>query len=110
MPLGPNSHRQLPFNTIPYILQFIEITCSYQTLTSVYAHLIMYYGPKTFSLFQKWRHFLPTLSEEALEDAITQYIKLIISAKDKFVQLKVLHRIYYTSLATLHQCNTLLTL
>lgn len=54
----------------------------------------MYHGPTIFSLFQKQKNYISTLSEEVWEDAITQYTKLMISVKDKVVLLKFLHMIY----------------
>lgn len=43
------------------------------------------------SLFQKWKNDIHALSEEKWEDVIAQYTKLMIYAKDKFVQIKFLY-------------------
>lgn len=47
-------------------------------------------------LFHSWKEVIPTLTAEDWEERIQQYIPLMISAKDRYIQLKFLPRLYYT--------------
>lgn len=42
-----------------------------------------------------WREDIPELIKEYWDDIIITYITNVISAKDRFIQLKFLHRAYY---------------
>lgn len=50
----------------------------------------------TSQLFEVWQRDIPTLTEEDRSEGLQQCITLMISARDHFVQLKFLHRVYYT--------------
>lgn len=39
---------------------------------------------------------MPSLTDDDWEEGIQQYIPLMISARDRYIQLKFLHRAYYT--------------
>lgn len=47
-------------------------------------------------LFQRWKADFPAMMDDDWEEGIQQYIPLMISAKDRFIQLKFIHRAYYT--------------
>lgn len=49
-----------------------------------------------FRLFNVWQQNVPALTEEDWTEGLQQCIPLMISARDRFVQLKFLHRVYYT--------------
>lgn len=47
-------------------------------------------------MYAKWKEDLPGLADDDWEEGIQQYISLMVSAKDRYIQLKFLHRAYYT--------------
>lgn len=47
--------------------------------------------------FQKWSVNVPSLADDDWEEGVQQYIPLMISARDRYIQLKFLHRAYYTA-------------
>lgn len=47
-------------------------------------------------LFHKWQLDILALTEEDWSEGLQQCIPFMISARDRFVQLKFLHRVYYT--------------
>ena len=46
--------------------------------------------------FSAWQRDLPALTSEDWSEGLQQYIPLMISAKERFIQLKFIHRVYYT--------------
>lgn len=51
---------------------------------------------KNTQLFNTWQGDIPSLSSEDWDEGVQQYIPLVIYAKDKYIQLKILHRANYT--------------
>lgn len=61
------------------------------TLSSIYLRLTCKDASNTLRLFGVWQGDIPALTEEDWTEGLQQCIPLIISAKDRFVQLKFLH-------------------
>lgn len=86
-PLGVslNSHR---------VESFLISNNADRILSSLYLRISCEdYGGGT-KLFQKWKEYIPALKDDDWEKGIQQYIPLMISARDRFIQLKF--RAYYT--------------
>lgn len=65
-------------------------------LSSIYLRLICAGGAGARKAFLAWKRDLPALTEEDWSVSLQQYSPLMISARDCFIQLKFLHRMYYT--------------
>lgn len=65
-------------------------------LSSIYFRLTCRDTSKMLRLFTKWQQDIPALTEEDWAEELQICIPLMISATDRFVQLKFLHRVYYT--------------
>lgn len=65
-------------------------------LSTLYMHLTVAHDVKTNRLMAKWQADIPSLGEEESEECLTTFIPSMIAARDRFVQLKFLHRAYYT--------------
>lgn len=66
------------------------------TLSSIYLRLTCRDALNTTRLFWVWQRDIPTLTKEDSTEGLRQCIPLMILARDHFVQLKFLHRVYYT--------------
>lgn len=64
-----------------------------RTLSSIYLRLTC---KATSQNFQAWQCDIPTLTEEDWNEGLQHYIQLMISARDRFAQLKFLHGVCYT--------------
>lgn len=67
-----------------------------RTLSSIYLRLTCKDTSKMLPLFAKWQLDIPELTEEDWSEGLQQCIPLMILERDRFVQLKFLHRAYYT--------------
>lgn len=65
-------------------------------LSTIYFHITAARPTKLGKLFLKWKEDLPSLEEEEWETCLSSYVSSLISARDRFLQLKFLHRAYYT--------------
>lgn len=65
-------------------------------LSALYLRLSVSLPAKLTKIFLKWKQDIPSLTEGAWEECISSYVSNMISARDRFVQLKFLHRAYYT--------------
>lgn len=62
---------------------------------SLYLALLRVDSPKMEALWEKWQMDIPTLDRETWEKYFEDSAKLVISSRDKLLQAKFLHRIYY---------------
>lgn len=67
-----------------------------RTLSSIYNQILTDEQTGEMGLYDKWRGDVPDLAPDDWEEGIQQYIPLMISARDRFIQLKFIHRVYYT--------------
>lgn len=65
-------------------------------LSSLYNALLGRDSPKINELWEKWRADIPSLDREGWEDCLEYGPKLVIASKDKLIQVKFIHRVYYT--------------
>lgn len=65
-------------------------------LSSIYLKLTLGDDVKITQLYQRWHEDIPALTREDWGERVPQYLPLMISARDRLVQLKCLHRVYYT--------------
>lgn len=65
-------------------------------LSSLYLRISSEEPSSRTKLFQKCKTDLPVLEDDDWEEGILQYIPLMISAKERYIQLKFIHRAYYT--------------
>lgn len=65
-------------------------------LSSLYMYLTAAYDIKPTRFLDKWKKDIPALDDEVLEDCVATFIPSMIAAKDRFIQLKFIHRAYYT--------------
>lgn len=65
-------------------------------LSSLYLRVSLGVDGQGSRLFNKWKSDVPSLTDEDWEEGIKQYIPLMISARDRYIQLKFLHQAYYT--------------
>lgn len=70
--------------------------------STLYTALLMVDSPKVEKLFEYWQKDIPSLDGEDWGDCLEQVPKLVISSKDNLIQVKFLHRVYYTP-ARLHR-------
>lgn len=54
------------------------------------------YAPNSIRTLDKWKGDIPDLTDNDWEDCIGPYVTNMISARDRFIQLKFLHSVYYT--------------
>lgn len=76
------------------------------------------YSSKIEKLWDSWKQDIPSLDREDWEDCLEQCPKLVISSRDKLIQISFLHWLYYTPgrLQSIypdrnphcHRCQTLL--
>lgn len=64
--------------------------------STLYGALLGTDSPKLEKLWKTWHSDIPSLDREGWEDCLEYGPKLVISSKDKLIQVKFLHRIYYT--------------
>lgn len=65
-------------------------------MSTLYFTLIHKESPKMEALWNKWKTDFPELDREAWEECFEDSSKLVISSRDKLIQTKFLHRVYYT--------------
>lgn len=65
-------------------------------LSSLYLRVSLGTDSQGSRLFNKWKLDVPSLMDDDWEEGIQQYIPLMISARDRYIQLKFLHQAYYT--------------
>lgn len=65
-------------------------------LSSLYLRISSEESSSGTKLFQKWKTDFPALEDVDWVEGIQQYIPLMISAKERYIQLKFIHRAYYT--------------
>lgn len=65
-------------------------------LSSLYMYLTVAHDTDTSTTLIKWREDIPNLDEDIWEDSVSVYIPSMITSRDRFIQLKFLHRAYYT--------------
>lgn len=65
-------------------------------LSSLYLRILSEEPTGGTKLYDKWKADLPALAADDWEEGIQQYIPLMVSARDRYIQLKFLHRAYYT--------------
>lgn len=67
-----------------------------KTLSTLYNLLAVLDTSKVPQLFELWQKDIPELADNDWEEGIQQYLPLLIFARDRFIQLKFLHRAYYS--------------
>lgn len=67
-------------------------------LSSLYGALLCANSPKIELLLEIWKEDTPCPEKEGWKDCLEQGPKLIISSRHKLLQVKFLHRVYYTPL------------
>lgn len=70
-------------------------------LSARYSILAGLHTSKVFQLFSAWQADIRTLADDNWEEGIQQYLPLMISARDRFIQRKFLHRVYRGTLRKL---------
>lgn len=75
-------------------------------LSSLYGALLCTDLPRMGKLWEHWKGDIPSLDKEGWEDCLEQGPKLVISSRDELIQVKFLHRVYYTP-GRLHRSVTL---
>lgn len=65
-------------------------------LSVLYGTLLRTDSPKIEKLWDNWRTGIPSLDREDWEDSLEQCPKLVISSRDKLIQIKLIHRVYHT--------------
>lgn len=65
-------------------------------LSSLDLYLTVAHDTDTMVTLGKWRSDVPDLDEEIWEETVSAYIPSMIASRDRFIQLKFLHRAYYT--------------
>lgn len=65
-------------------------------LSSLYMSLLSLDSPRLESLWEAWRTDIPTLEREDWNDCFEDGFGLVISSRNKVIQAKLLHRVYYT--------------
>lgn len=65
-------------------------------LSSLYLYLTVAHEVKNNRSMAKWQEDIPSLGEEEWEECLTTFVPSMIAAKDRFIQLKFIHRAYYT--------------
>lgn len=93
MLLGHNFLRCLSFRQIPELLFPGKLD---KPLSTLYAALLGTGSPKMDGLWDVWHGDIPSLDKEDWEYCLDQDPRLVISSRDKLIQVKFLHRIYYT--------------
>lgn len=61
-------------------------------LSSLYLWVSLGTDSQGSRLFNKWKLEVPSLTDDDWEEGIQQYIPLMISARDRYIQLKFLHQ------------------
>lgn len=84
---------ELVVHSVEYLLTATNIDC---TLSSIYFRLTCKDTSKMLPLFTKLQLDIPALTEEDWSEGLQQCISLMMSARNRFVQLMFLHRVYYT--------------
>lgn len=64
-------------------------------LSSLYLALLSLDTSKMDSSWEAWKEDIPSLDRENWEDCFESSSKLVISSRDKLIQTKFLHRVYY---------------
>lgn len=59
-------------------------------------YLTVAYDSKPTQSLDKWKADIPALDEEVWEECVAEFIPSMIAAKDRFIQLKFIHRTCYT--------------
>lgn len=65
-------------------------------LSTLYMYLTVAHDVKLTRAFDKWRVDIQAPGDDEWEDIVSTYIPTVIAAKDRFIQLKFLHRAYFT--------------
>lgn len=65
-------------------------------LSSLYLYLTVTHDTDTSATLTKWREDIPNLDDDIWKDVVSVYIPSMIASRDRFIQLKFLHRAYYT--------------
>lgn len=73
-----------------------------KTLSTLYLSLLESDSPKMNAHWGKWQADIPGLDRETWEECFEDGSKLVISSRDKLLQTKFMHRVYYTP-QRLHQ-------
>lgn len=73
--------------------RFLTTRNADRILSSVYLRLA---PDEDVSLFRRWHQDVPTLEEEDWGSEVQHYLPTMISARDRYIQLKFLYRAYYT--------------
>lgn len=92
-------HSQFP-HPLRLVTDPIEDLLSLESLSkplfSLYLTLLSEESHKMDKLWKKWRADTPTLDKDDWEDCFEESSRLVISSRDKLIQTKLLHRLYYT--------------
>lgn len=67
-----------------------------RTLSILYHKLAVLDTSKVSQLFLVWQWDVPDLTDDDWAEGIQQYLPLMISSQDRFIQLKFLHCAYYS--------------
>lgn len=63
-------------------------------LSSLYIRILSEEQTGGTGLYEKWKADIPALAPDDWEECIQQYIPLMVPERDRYVQLKFLHRVY----------------
>lgn len=67
-----------------------------KTLSALYLDLLKTNSTKIDRLWDQWRTDIPDLDREDWDDCMADGTALLISSKERLIQVKFLHRVYYT--------------
>lgn len=65
-------------------------------LSALYFYLLSADSPRMTTLWDKWKNDIPNLDREDWKDCLGDSAKLLISSQDRLIQIKFIHRVYYT--------------
>lgn len=65
-------------------------------LLALYSNFVGLDTSRVSRLFSKWQTDVPALADDDWEEGIQKCLPLMISGRDRFTQLKFIHRAYYT--------------
>lgn len=66
-----------------------------KTFSALYGTLLITDFPKIDRLWDQWQMDIPSLDREDWEDCLEHCPKLVISSRDKLIQTKCLHQVYF---------------
>lgn len=74
----------------------LSLAVDLKPLLALYAKLNGLDTSVVSRLFSKWQADMPAITDDDWEEGVQQYLPLVISARDRFTQLRLLHWAYYS--------------